>query len=206
MRPWPDLPERAPATAGLADAGYGEQPPDLSHSITYRIALGPRAGQKAFTLQSLPGPPRPEPSKPFLASADGFSLHAGVAAGADDRKKVERLCRYIARPAIATGRLSPAASAPALAGGSNYAFGGARTGAGTSPVPGLLAQAGGLWSPAHPAGADPTGLYVVVGGGNDMRDARSAFQTNSVADQAGRQAAAQTAANSLISVRGFLAG
>ncbi|MGH8135082.1 MAG: hypothetical protein ACRER4_01945 [Steroidobacteraceae bacterium] len=48
----------------------------LSHSITYRIALGPRAGQKAFTLQSLPGTPLPEPSQPFLAKADGFSLHA----------------------------------------------------------------------------------------------------------------------------------
>ena len=48
----------------------------LSHSITYRIALGPRAGQKAFTLRSLPGNPLPAPSKPFLASADGFSLHA----------------------------------------------------------------------------------------------------------------------------------
>ena len=45
-------------------------------------------------------------TQPFLASADGCSLHAGVAAGADDRKKVERLCRYIARPAIAAGRLS----------------------------------------------------------------------------------------------------
>jgi hypothetical protein len=32
--------------------------------------------------------------------------HAGVSAGADDRKKVERLCRYIARPPVATGRLS----------------------------------------------------------------------------------------------------
>ena len=59
----------------------------LSHSITYRIALGPRAGQKAFTLQSLPGTSRREPDEPFLASADGFSLHAGVAAGADERKK-----------------------------------------------------------------------------------------------------------------------
>ena len=49
---------------------------------------------------------RREPDRPFLASADGFSLHAGVAAGADERKKVERLCRYIARPAIATGPLS----------------------------------------------------------------------------------------------------
>ena len=78
----------------------------LSHSITYRIALGPRAGQKAFTLQSLPGTALPEPGKPFLAKANGFSLHAGVAAAADERNKVERLCRYIARPAIATGRLS----------------------------------------------------------------------------------------------------
>ena len=51
----------------------------LSHSITYRIALGPRAAQKAFTLRSLPGTPLPEPSKPFLTSADGFSLHAGGA-------------------------------------------------------------------------------------------------------------------------------
>ncbi|MBL8200442.1 MAG: transposase [Chromatiales bacterium] len=78
----------------------------LSHSITYRIPVGPRAGQKAFTLRSLPGLPLLEPARPFLAKADGFSLHAGVAAGAAERKKVERLCRYIARPAIATGRLS----------------------------------------------------------------------------------------------------
>ena len=78
----------------------------LSHSITYRIALGSRTGQKAFTLRSLPGTPLPQPSKPFLASADGFSLHAGVAAGAEERKKVERLCRYIVRPALADGRLS----------------------------------------------------------------------------------------------------
>ena len=56
----------------------------LSHSITYRIALGPRAGQKAFTQQSLPATSRREPDKAFLASADGFSLHAGVAAGAED--------------------------------------------------------------------------------------------------------------------------
>jgi len=34
----------------------------LSHSINYRIALGPRAGQKAFTLQSLPGTSRRAPT------------------------------------------------------------------------------------------------------------------------------------------------
>ncbi len=36
----------------------------------------------------------------------GFSLHAGVATRAHERDKLERLCRYIARPAVATKRLS----------------------------------------------------------------------------------------------------
>ena len=36
----------------------------------------------------------------------GFSLHAGVAAKATQRDKLERLCRYITRPAIAEKRLS----------------------------------------------------------------------------------------------------
>jgi hypothetical protein len=36
----------------------------------------------------------------------GFSLHAGVAARAHERKKLERLCRYIARPAVSEKRLS----------------------------------------------------------------------------------------------------
>jgi hypothetical protein len=33
-------------------------------------------------------------------------VHAGVAAKADERKKLERLCRYIARPAVSEKRLS----------------------------------------------------------------------------------------------------
>jgi hypothetical protein len=36
----------------------------------------------------------------------GFSLHAGVAARADERQKLERLCRYISRPAVSEKRLS----------------------------------------------------------------------------------------------------
>lgn len=35
-----------------------------------------------------------------------LSLHAGVAARAHERGKLERLCRYIARPAVSTKRLS----------------------------------------------------------------------------------------------------
>jgi hypothetical protein len=37
---------------------------------------------------------------------DGFSLHAGVATKAHERKKLERLCRYITRPPVAEKRLS----------------------------------------------------------------------------------------------------
>ncbi len=98
----------------------------------------------------------------------------------------------------------PGASTASLAGGNNYAFGGARTGAAGAPVPGLLAQSAGLWGPLHPL-ADPTGLFVLVGGGNDMRDARSAFQTDSPADQAGRQAAAEAAVANLLANLNFLA-
>jgi hypothetical protein len=36
----------------------------------------------------------------------GFSLHAGVAARTDERQKLERLCRYISRPAVSEKRLS----------------------------------------------------------------------------------------------------
>jgi phospholipase/lecithinase/hemolysin len=94
-------------------------------------------------------------------------------------------------------------AAPSLAGGNNYAFAGARLGTGNNP-PGLLAQEAGLWAPTHPV-ADPNALYVVVGGGNDMRDARSAYQTNSAADVAGRQAAAAAAAQELFNDVAFLA-
>jgi hypothetical protein len=37
---------------------------------------------------------------------DGFSLHASVAARAHERKKLERISRYIARPPVAERRLS----------------------------------------------------------------------------------------------------
>jgi len=76
----------------------------LGASITYRIAVGPHQGRKVFTLQTLPGC-----EAPFEGGAGqvaGFSLHAGVAAQADQRHKLERLCRYISRPAIAEQRLS----------------------------------------------------------------------------------------------------
>jgi hypothetical protein len=73
-------------------------------SCTYRIALGPRAGQKVLSLQSMPSTDKP--SAPGLcAKLHGFSLHAAVRWGADQRQQLEHLCRYITRPAIANERL-----------------------------------------------------------------------------------------------------
>jgi hypothetical protein len=62
-------------------------------------------GRKAFRLQSLAPSTAPD-SPDRVAQASGFSLHAGVAAEAGQRDKLERLCRYISRPAVAIERLS----------------------------------------------------------------------------------------------------
>jgi ribosomal protein S27E len=77
----------------------------LGHSITYRIAVGSQQGRKVFTLQILPAR---DPDEPFTnaGTVSGFSLHAGVATKAHQRDKLERLCRYIARPAVSEKRLS----------------------------------------------------------------------------------------------------
>jgi len=78
----------------------------LGHSITYRIAMGPQQGRKVLTLQTLPDCESDNPFSSLVGKAAGFSLHAGVATKASDRKKLERLCRYITRPAVSTKRLS----------------------------------------------------------------------------------------------------
>lgn len=73
-------------------------------ACTYRIAYGPRVGQKVLCLQTIFR--RGEYAAPALcANAHGFSLHAGVRSGAGARKKLERLCRHITRPTIASERL-----------------------------------------------------------------------------------------------------
>ena len=58
----------------------GSMDPLLAHSITYRIAVGPQAGRKVFTLQTLPA--SEEPFDDPVGQVAGFSLHAGVAAKA----------------------------------------------------------------------------------------------------------------------------
>jgi ribosomal protein S27E len=73
-------------------------------SVNYRIAVGKDIGKKVFTLQTLPA--QDEDNYGQLAQIDGFSLHAGVFADTHQAQKLERLCRYIARPAVSEKRLS----------------------------------------------------------------------------------------------------
>ena len=77
----------------------------IGASIHYRIAIGPNAGKKALTLRTLPAQPGPFAST-LLARQPGFSLHAATRCEANQRDKLEKLCRTITRPAIANKRLS----------------------------------------------------------------------------------------------------
>jgi hypothetical protein len=77
-----------------------------NHSIQYRISIGFQKGKKVFALQTLPPLPDETKGLDLLGKMAGFSLHAGVSAKAGQRDKLERLCRYIARPPIAAHRLS----------------------------------------------------------------------------------------------------
>ena len=73
-------------------------------ACTYRIAFGPRGGQKVYTVQG--AMPRDTAFAPELcADVQGLSLHAAVRCGADDRQALEQLCRYITRPALANERV-----------------------------------------------------------------------------------------------------
>jgi len=76
----------------------------IGHSITYRVAVGPRAGQKVFTLQTVPA--REEEPRKGVAQYAGFSLHAGIGVEADQREKLERLARYVSRPPVSVERLA----------------------------------------------------------------------------------------------------
>ena len=100
----------------------------------------------------------------------------------------------------------PGGGTASLMGGTNYAWAGARASGGSTPS--TLVQtanvAAGFWGGVA---ADPTGLYVLLAGGNDMRDARTAFPSLSLAsDIDGRQAAANAAITSLGQSLGLMAG
>ena len=76
-------------------------------SLAGRAAMGPRAGRRVLSLGD-----RIDADDLRLVEGErcttvgGVSLHANVAVPARDRLRLERLCRYVARPPVATERLS----------------------------------------------------------------------------------------------------
>jgi hypothetical protein len=68
--------------------------------------MGERKGQWVRRLGALNHTDfHPKLKGPRLATSVGFSLHADVYCAPWERAKLEKLCRYIARPAVAEGRL-----------------------------------------------------------------------------------------------------
>ena len=94
--------ENSSLAGDVLEAGAMEQL--LGSSITYRITVGPQQGRKVFTLRTLSA--CEEPFDNGVGKVAGCPLHAGVAARAEQREKLERLCRYVSRPAISHKRLS----------------------------------------------------------------------------------------------------
>ena len=99
--------ERDEENSYLQLDGIDEDPMQqlIGCSVSYRIAVGQQQGRKVFTLQTLPAVEKDDRFAQVVKEA-GFSLHAGVAAQAWERDKLERLCRYISRPALSEKRLS----------------------------------------------------------------------------------------------------
>ena len=78
-------------------------------SVQSLIALGVNAGQRVRKLGSFGiGGDSAFMEGARCASLGGFSLHANTAVGAGEKDRLEKLCRYVARPPIASMRLSEA--------------------------------------------------------------------------------------------------
>ena len=94
----------------LADPLTVEQPllAELTAaSVRGRIAMGPSAGQHVLRVGTATEQhAKPKQDGRRCASMAGVSIHADVALPAHARHKIERLCRYAARPPLASQRLS----------------------------------------------------------------------------------------------------
>ena len=81
---------------------------------------------------------------------------------------------------LLTGKLGLGPLTPSNLGGTNYAWGGASTGAAIVPglpVPSILQQIG-MFGQTYSQVADPNALYILWGGGNDLRDVVTLAQQN----------------------------
>jgi len=89
-----ELSEPSPSLAGIYSAG-----------VQGRVALGQRSGRPVMRVGSEPNAPWVTSRAPLQAHLEGFDLHGAVAVGAQDRERLERLCRYILRPPVSDDRL-----------------------------------------------------------------------------------------------------
>jgi hypothetical protein len=75
-------------------------------STRYRVAIGPGADRRTLTLKNPALIRTATLPKPFTVDRDGFSLNAAVSCQPNQRNQLERLCRYVTRPALCLERLS----------------------------------------------------------------------------------------------------
>ena len=75
-------------------------------SVRYRIAMGPHSGSRTLTLHDPSFIRTDTPQKALTTDRDGFSLNAAVSCQPYQRDRLERLCRYVTRPAICLDRLT----------------------------------------------------------------------------------------------------
>ena len=72
-------------------------------SLAGKVGLGRRAGHRSRRVVVLGGREYALPA--LCATSSGYNLHAAVSIGPRDREGLERLCRYLCRPALAKSRL-----------------------------------------------------------------------------------------------------
>jgi hypothetical protein len=76
-------------------------------SVHHRSAAGPRAGRLVVRLgDRIDADDVDRSGGERCAAVGGVSLHANVDVPGQDRKRLERLCRYVTRPPVAAGRLT----------------------------------------------------------------------------------------------------
>jgi hypothetical protein len=103
---------------GLADAADSREADPLSdehpgmaalvaNSVRRKIAVGNNTGHGVVRVgDQLAVDGAGRFASPRCATVSGFSVHANVCIEARDRMRLERLCRYAARPAVAAERLT----------------------------------------------------------------------------------------------------
>ena len=77
----------------------------LSSSVLRTLRMGKRRGKRLLRFFGVAAREAGRGLNQVHASGYGFNLHAGVSVSARNRTKLERLLRYMARPALSNERL-----------------------------------------------------------------------------------------------------